>query len=221
MRKILVATDLHLLPSGETLIGLDPAARLGAVLSDAVAHHPDAERLVLLGDLTHHGTPEEYGRLTPLLRDLPWPVSFLIGNHDDRRAFKAAVPEAPVDDNGFVQSIVDFDDLRLVTLDTHDPDARPLHSGRLCAQRLHWLDWALATAGARPCLVFMHHPPIEVGMTGMDRIALQDAGTVRQRLKDAGVRHAFAGHIHRTITATVDDLSVTIFRSPCHQMPMR
>jgi len=36
MRKILVFTDLHLLPEGETLIGLDPGARLRQGLGHAL-----------------------------------------------------------------------------------------------------------------------------------------------------------------------------------------
>jgi hypothetical protein len=34
------------------------------------------------------------------------------------------------------------------------------------------------------------------------------------------VKHVFAGHIHRTITASIDGLPITVFKSPCHQMPM-
>ena len=42
----------------------------------------------------------------------------------------------------------------------------------------------------------------------------------RDLLASGPVTHVFAGHIHRTITATVDGLPMTVFKSPCHQMPM-
>lgn len=220
MAKILVMTDLHITTEGETIIGLDPGARLRAGLAHAAAHHPDADRLVLMGDLTHHGTEAEYARLRGLLADLPWPVTLMIGNHDARPAFRATFPDAPVDGNGFVQSTVDLGDVRLVCLDTHEPTQLPTHAGLLCPARLAWLDETL-DADCRPCLVFLHHPPFETGFTGMDRIRLVNAGELRARLRaHANVVHVFAGHVHRAISASVDGLHMTVFKSPCHQMPM-
>ena len=117
MSKLLIMTDLHLTVPPATIIGLDPGARLAQGLAHAAQHHADADRLILMGDLTHHGKPAQYARLRPLLEGLPWPVSLMIGNHDDRRKFRAAFPEAP-DAGGFVQSITDLPDIRLITLDT-------------------------------------------------------------------------------------------------------
>ncbi len=220
MPKILVMTDLHILPPEGRIIGLDPSKRLESVLDHAARAHPDADRLILMGDLTHHGTAEEYAGLARLLEGRPWPVSLMIGNHDDRATFRAAFPDAATDEDGFVQSVVDFDCLRLILLDTVDPDALPRHSGRLCARRRAWLDAALSSADGRTCLVFMHHPPFLSGLEGMDRIALQDAKDVCDTFRAGSVAHVFAGHIHRTIHATASGVPITVLKSPCHQMPM-
>ena len=220
MAKILVMTDLHLTLEGETIIGLDPGARLAQGLAHAVRVHPDADRLILMGDLTHHGRGAEYARLKSLLTALPWPVTLMIGNHDNRAAFRAAFPDAATDENGFVQSVTDAGDVRLVCLDTHEIRPSVQHAGRLCPQRMDWLTRTLA-ADTRPCLVFLHHPPFATGFTGMDGIGLLNAAELRATLAaHANVAHVFAGHIHRTITASVDGLPVTVFKSPCHQMPM-
>ena len=40
--KLIHITDLHLMPPGELLWGLDPFARLDAALTDIAAHHADA-----------------------------------------------------------------------------------------------------------------------------------------------------------------------------------
>ena len=220
MAKILVMTDLHMTPEGARIIGLDPAARLAAGLAHAARVHPDADRLVLMGDLTHHGAPEEYARLQALLDNLPWPVTLMIGNHDTRATFRAAFPGVPVDPGGFVQSAVDLEDVRLVCLDTHETAPEPEHSGRLCPARLDWLK-ATLDRDDRPCLVFLHHPPFDTGFTGMDRIGLVNAPELRRvLLSRPQVAHVFAGHVHRTICATIEGLPVTVFKSPCHQMPM-
>ena len=54
----------------------------------------------------------------------------------------------------------------------------------------------------------------------MDGIALRNPDALRDVLKTGPVAHLFAGHVHRTITASIDGLSMTIFKSTCHQMPM-
>ena len=219
MTKALVMTDIHITKPGETIIGLDPTERFRETLAHAAKHHSDASRLILTGDLTHHGTAIEYQRLKETLTDLPWPVSFLIGNHDHRANFCAAFPDAATDLNGFVQSIVDLPDTRLILLDTADETAAVPHSGILCEQRMAWLENALAESPT-PCLVFMHHHAFDTGFTGMDDINLTNAAEVRALLKFYSTVHVFAGHIHRTIHASIDGLAMTVFKSPCHQQPM-
>ena len=125
-----------------------------------------------------------------------------------------------MDAGGFVQCSLDLGPVRLICLDTHDPTPDPHHSGHLCPARLDWLDRTLGAAD-RPCLIFLHHPPFDSGFTGMDRIGLTNAAELRALLaRHPRVAHVFAGHIHRTITATVDGVPITVFKSPCHQMPM-
>ena len=219
MAKILVMTDLHITEAGTPSIGLDPALRLSETLAHAATHHSDASHLILTGDLTHNGTPPEYERLKETLQDLPWPVSPLIGNHDNRANFRQAFPQTPTDPNGFVQTTIDLPDTRLILLDTVDENATVPHAGILCPHRLAWLQNALAESPG-PCLVFMHHHAFETGFTAMDRINLANAAEVRTLLKTHNTSHVFAGHVHRTIHATIDGLAMTIFKSPCHQQPM-
>ena len=219
MAKILVMTDLHITEPGNPIIGLDPVERLTETLAHAARHQGDASHLILTGDLTHCGKPLEYERLKETLKDLPWPVSYLIGNHDHRATFRAAFPDAPTDSNGFIQSVFDLPDTRLIMLDTVDEHAPVPHAGLLCADRLSWLQNALAES-PNPCLVFMHHHPFETGFTGMDEINLANATEVRHLLKASNTSHVFAGHVHRTIHATIDSLPITVFKSPCHQQPM-
>jgi 3',5'-cyclic AMP phosphodiesterase CpdA len=220
MAKLLVMTDLHLTDGSRQIIGLDPMERLRAVLDHACSHQPDADRLLLLGDLTHFGQTASYKALRDVLADAPWPVSFLLGNHDRRTNFQHVFPNVPVDTAGFVQSTIDLPDMRLVTLDSLDENARPAHSGWLCAARLNWLDAALASAD-KPCLVFLHHTPFRTGFDGMDAIWLRNANAFLDVIRRHTVTHVFAGHIHRTIHASIGGVPITVFKSPCHQMPMR
>ena len=227
--KALIFTDLHITPPGQTLIGLDPLARFKDGLAHALSRHPDAQHIILLGDLTHTGAPAEYARLAPVLADCPIPVTVTMGNHDLRQNITSAFPTA-LNSDDFAQTALDLGPLRLLILDTHDYDNQaPLEQdGWLCDTRLSWLDAELARAATdgKDVVVFAHHPPCPVGFWAMDAIGLANSDALLSRLHAAPhVRHLICGHIHRTIHASASNptggsLPVTILKSPCHQIPM-
>lgn len=227
--KALIFTDLHITPPGETIIGLDPLARFAEGLDHALARHPDAQHVILLGDIAHAGDPASYARLAPLLADCPIPVTVTMGNHDLRGPLRAAMAGS-FNAEGFAQHARDLGPLRLLILDTHDyENCAPLkQDGWLCETRLAWLDAELSRAAAegKEVVVFAHHPPCPVGFWAMDAIGLANAEALLGRLHAAPhVRHLVCGHIHRTINASAANpdggaLPVTILKSPCHQIPM-
>lgn len=222
MNKLLVFSDLHLTAPGETIIGLDPAQRFRSMLDHALAHHADAAGVVLLGDLTHRGTPAEYAALKAILDGLRLPLRPTIGNHDSRARFRAAFPQAQ-DQDGFAQCAFDLGLTRVVVLDTADETgAVPRHAGHLCDTRLDWFDAELRAAAGRPLLVFCHHPPFATGFDGMDAIRLMNGDALLDRLAahDAAA-HLICGHVHRTISGTARGVGFSVLKSPCHQMPMR
>ncbi len=217
--KIIVMSDIHIVAPGETIIGLDPSARFAAGLAHALATHPDASRIVLIGDLTHHGAPEEYQALRALLADVPIPVHMTLGNHDRREAFRQVFPDAP-DVAGFVCENIPLNGATLVLGDTLDGPPYPAghHAGAMCAARLAWLDAALGAA-ERPILA-LHHHPAPILFPGMDRIALTNGDAVLDIAAKAGTQQMIFGHVHRTISGQMRGIPFAIFKSPCHQMPM-
>lgn len=220
MTKLIVFTDLHILPEGGRIIGIDPYQRLEAGIEHVNRHHPDAARVIVTGDLTHHGDADSYRRLAGLLARLTPPVSVTIGNHDHRETFRSHFSATETDENGFVQSVIDLPDARLVLLDTLGL-AEHHHAGFLCPARLAWLETQLATAGSRPVLIFMHHPPHDTGFRGMDEIRLVNGDAFYDTVvKHGNVRHIFAGHVHRTISGSHRGIPFSVFKSPAHQQPM-
>ncbi len=222
MQKILVLTDLHIREAGQTIIGLDPMARFLAVLEAALAHHGDAEALVLLGDLTHAGKAAEYARLAEVLARVHVPVLPMLGNHDRRAAFLAAFPQAPVTKSGHVQAVMDLDGHRIITLDTLDgpPYPKGQSAGLLGPERLKWLRKVLEEADGRIPLVFAHHPPMRIGLPFMDEIRLQDGREMLSLLAAYPGAHLFCGHVHRTISGSHRGVPFTLFKSTCHQSPL-
>lgn len=219
MQKILFLSDLHICAPGGMIIGLSPSQRLAEALSAAITAHPDAAALVLLGDLTHHGTDAEYVELARLLADVPVPVIPMLGNHDRRDAFLRAFPDAPQMASGHIQQWRDIGRHRLITLDSLDgpPFVEGHHAGRLCDARRAFLEEALVTREGRHAVVCIHHPPFETGIIGMDHIALADGAAFLDLLAGQGGVHLICGHIHRTMSGSARSVPWSMFKSPCHQ----
>jgi Icc protein len=219
MQKILFISDLHLRAGHETIIGLEPTARFQAVLDAALAEHPDARALVLLGDLTHSGEVDAYRTLKSMLHDVPMPVIAMMGNHDQRDVFLKVFPDTPSSDGGFIQQCVDIGDHRIITLDSLDgpPFREGHHAGRLCETRLKFLKDALTTRGTKHAIVCIHHPPFDTGITGMDKIKLAQGDAFLDLLAGYGNLHLICGHIHRTMSGSSRGVPWSVFKSPCHQ----
>jgi 3',5'-cyclic AMP phosphodiesterase CpdA len=212
--KIILLTDTHLTAPGGTVCGLDPLARLDACIADINRHHADADLVVLSGDLANDGEPEAYMALRESLTALTPPHHLMLGNHDDRAIFRDVFPEADVED-GFVQAAVDTADGRLILLDTLDFGHV---EGRLCAERLRWLDRRLGEAQGRPVFVFMHHPPFQLRMPVLDGIGLADPDLLHAVMaKHGNVRHIFAGHVHRLATGVWRGIPFSTLRGTNHQ----
>lgn len=211
-------TDPHMVPEGERLFGLDPAARLAACIGHINAHHGDAGACVLSGDLADRGDAASYERLRRLLDELVVPWRLTVGNHDDRVSVRAVFPTAFAAGQDFAQSFEDTPAGALILLDSLDPGH---YGGRLCPDRLAWLDARLAGLGDRPAYLFLHHPPCAIGIPSLDAMALANSDDLFRVISGRGnVRHLFVGHVHRPIGGSWRGLPFTAVASINHQVPL-
>ena len=164
--------------------------------------------LLLSGDLTEFGDAASYARLAEMLADLPFPVHLMVGNHDDRGALCANFPGTPIK-QGFVQYVLPLPGLRLIALDTLEPGR---HGGAFCSERAKWLSDQLDADTITPVLIAMHHPPFVSGLDWLDGSA--DAAWIARFTRAiAGrpqVRAILAGHLHRTIHASIAGVPLTV-----------
>jgi 3',5'-cyclic-AMP phosphodiesterase len=215
--KIIQVSDLHLTLPGGKLSGIDPLTRLEDCIADLNRHQADADLVVFSGDLTNDGEPEAYAALKERLADLAAPYRLMMGNHDDRAAFRAAFPQAAHED-GFIHSSIDLPDGRIILLDTLEPGHI---EGRLCEARLAWLDGALAGA-PQGAFLFLHHPPFPIGIPSLDKWRLADAEALGEiLLRHANVRHIFAGHVHRFAAGTWSGIPFVTVRSTAVQSALQ
>jgi len=142
-----------------------PSAELRAdclrrCVADINRHQPDA--VVFTGDTVQHGQPEEYVRLRESLAPLKAPLYLVPGNRDDKNEMRAAFSDcAHLPATGeFLHYVIEDYDTRLVGIDSTLAGER---KGRFCESRQAWLDKTLKEQPDRATLLFIHHPPFDVG----------------------------------------------------------
>ena len=211
--KLIQLTDIHLTTPGETIGGRDPNANFERALDHALRNHPDAEAMVITGDLSDWGELQDYERLRDRLTRVPVPVQLCIGNHDDRESFLKVFPEF-ADANGFVQKSVQLTNGTAILLDTWGPET---HAGHYCETRAAWLDRALCEA-KEPVWLFQHHNPVPTHLGPMDEIMLLDSDLLGQTIAPhaAKIRHLFFGHCHLPLSGSFHGIPVTAIRGTNH-----
>lgn len=216
--KFIHLTDTHVVGAGLSLYGGNPARRLARAVDSINAEHADAEFVVVTGDLTHWGEPDAYDVLAGELARLVVPVRPMVGNHDDTPAFARAFPAVGRDPAGFVQYAEDRDGTLCLFLDTTE---RGTHAGQYCRARLDWLAARLGE-GTGPVLLFMHHPPFDLGIAALDRIRMRDDAAFFEVLRPHAhrIRHLFIGHVHRAAFGNWRGLSFSTMRGLNHQVAL-
>ena len=211
--KLLQLTDIHLTTPGKTIAGRDPNANFERALAHALAAHPDAEAIVITGDLSDWGDRADYLRLRDVRARLPVPMHLCIGNHDDRRTFLEVFPEL-VDKNGFVQRAAPLSEGTAILIDTWAPET---HAGHFCEVRADWLSQTLADVSG-PVYLFCHHNPVPTHISPCDQIMLLDAerlGAAVAPFREK-IAHIFFGHCHLPLSGSFHGIPVSAPRGTNH-----
>lgn len=211
MLKFIHLTDLHITGTGETHEGYDTFAATQRAFRHAIDLFPDADFIVVTGDLANWGEPAAYRRLEEFSRTIDLPLFLMIGNHDNRENFFEVFGERHPFAMPFAQYGVDFDRYRLLFLDTQ---AIGTHGGTLCSRRLAWLEGELA-ASNKDVLLFMHHHPVSFGAPSLDAKGMDNWPEFHRVLaRHRGrIRHIFHGHCHVAVQGNVEGISFSGIRS--------
>ena len=215
MSKLIWMSDLHFAAEG-SIMGIEPCARLRAAVDLINTQYGDAEKCVISGDMVNRGTARDYRAVRVELDRLAMPYVPMVGNHDSRTEFSAAL-EVALDSNGFAQSAFSVSGVWILCLDTLTPGE---DYGSYCTTRLAWLSAQLALHPNAPTFVFMHHPPLILGLPMQDQDRLLEADGLLDVLSAAPqVKHLFIGHVHRPIVGTVRGIPFATMRSILMQAP--
>jgi Icc protein len=206
--RILQLSDVHRFADpDERLFGIPTRELFEDVLAHVERSGLRPDHVVVTGDHTHDELPQTYAavreELAPFL-DRLWLVP---GNHDDRAVLRAAFDDRiPADGEGRVTFSFRAGDWLCLGLDTQVPGAV---GGRIGAEQVDWIRAQLDEHRPRAAVLFMHHPPVELGLAWLDRIGLEDADLLHDLLMDQPrVRLVCCGHVHHETSNRVGSAEV-------------
>ena len=220
--KFIHLSDIHLTPPGQKAADLDPWERLEACFRSIEERHPEAELLVVTGDVSSDGQAETYRLLNDRLSDLRLPCRLVPGNHDDRAAMVRHLKGLEKDEAGYLQGTIQTSAGAFIFLDSQSgPHDGSSHHGLLCEKRLAWLESRLEENADRSVYLFMHHPPFVSGMTFMDRTRLRNPEDLALVLEGREqVKHLFLGHLHRSVSGSWKGIPFSVQSSTCFQVAL-
>ncbi|AFZ34979.1 metallophosphoesterase [Stanieria cyanosphaera PCC 7437] len=178
--------------------------------------------LLLPGDLTQDGEPENHQWLSSRLKQLPFPVYVIPGNHDvptllatnnsigfnDFPSYYQACGYQNCSELYYTKEILPG--VQLIALNSNQFDAEGQQIGYLDQKQLSWLQNTLQQVSERLILVMIHHNVIE-HLPGQSqhslgkRYMLSNAPDLLKILSKYSVKLLFTGHLHIQDVASFKD----------------
>ncbi len=197
--RFAVLADAHAAPAdAQPVDGLDSLDGLERAIAAVGRLNPTPDFVVHLGDLVGEETAEAYAAFARAATALRVPQYVVLGNHDvpDLAAAAMSTPDdadragAPSGSYAFRRGSV-----ALVVMNSQR-DGGP--GGLVGPVQREWLAATLAAHGRAPAVVFVHHPPVRIGIDWLDELRLADGPEVLDVIRAAGnVRAVFTGHVHQ------------------------
>lgn len=219
---LLHISDTHVLAGGGLLYDRVASERhLQTLFDEFEASGARPEAIVFTGDLADKGEPDAYARIRgivdPVAERLGAQVIWVMGNHDDRSAFRRGLlGESRVDGTGGVRPVDRVDDvngLRVITLDSTVPGH---HHGEVAPAQLDWLAEELSMPAPHGTILAMHHPPVPSVLDLAVAVELRDQAGLAEVVEGSDIRSIIAGHLHYSSTATFAGVPVSVASASCY-----
>jgi 3',5'-cyclic AMP phosphodiesterase CpdA len=148
----------------------------------------------------------------PVARRLGAQVIWVMGNHDDRAAFRSnLLGEYP--SAGSIDRVYDVSGLRIIALDSTVPG---FHHGEVTDAQLDWLAEELSTPSPHGTILAMHHPPLPSVLDLAVAVELREQSGLAEVLFGSDVRGIIAGHLHYSSTGTFAGIPVSVASATCY-----
>ncbi|SFR69407.1 Calcineurin-like phosphoesterase [Agromyces sp. CF514] len=215
---LLHISDTHLLAGGGSLYDrVSSEQHLRTLFDEFEASGGRPEAIVFTGDLADKGEPDAYDRIRrivdPVAERLGSQVIWVMGNHDDRAAFRRGLLDDEVGGTRSVDRVDDVNGLRIITLDSTVPGH---HHGEISPDQLDWLAEELSIPAPHGTILAMHHPPVPSVLDLAVSVELRDQSGLAEVVEGSDIRSIIAGHLHYSSTATFAGVPVSVASASCY-----
>lgn len=213
-------TDLHIKQGGQQAYKkVDTLQCLRKAINHINNLKPRPDYVAITGDLGDFGTTDEYQVIKAELIKLEVAMLVVPGNHDHRVNLRAGLAGlAEFDHPEFCNFVVAHDKQVLIGLDS-SVIGKPY--GHLSQETLTWLSDTLKQHQDKSALLFLHHPPMQVGLGHMDVQNLTNADELYEVLNQFNnISGLCAGHLHRPVTALWRSIPVWVGPSHSHSVTL-
>ncbi len=190
-------SDLHIKAFNEKAYGIVPTSEN---LSNCVQHinqlNPLPDVVLVTGDITGNALKSELLHAASILDELTIPFFVIPGNHDNPTDvfFVFGEEHCPSFENGYINYVLDDYPIRLIGLDS---TAKALPGGEFCETRAAWLESQLEKNKDKPTILFLHHPPVDVGVLETHLDGFTGAELLAQVVqKYDNIERIICGHVH-------------------------
>ena len=214
-------SDTHLLRGGEPLAGVaDTVEALAQVSGQLERLGGGVDAIVVTGDVADLGEPDAYrlarSALEPLAERMGARLVWVMGNHDERAAFRSELLGEPASDAP-VHRVVEVDGLRIIALDSTVPG---YHHGELDDASLDWLDAALEEPAVHGTVLALHHAPIPTPIALMDVLELRGQERLAEVVRGRDVRLILGGHLHYATNGSFAGIPVSVAGATAYTMDL-
>lgn len=165
----------------------------------------------MTGDLIQDDTPEAYQRFRDAFEPLGLPVHCVPGNHDIVPMMRDALDAPPF----YYCDSYRRHDWLMLGIDSCKPGSA---GGCISDAEMQRMVSLIAGSDAPHVLVCLHHPPVPVGSTWLDRVGLDNGPEFLRIAAATGrVRGCLFGHVHQAVEETHDGVQIIGTPSTCRQ----
>ncbi|MFB7249435.1 phosphodiesterase [Microbacterium sp. NPDC056234] len=215
---VLHLSDTHFVGDGGLLHdSIDSDRNLAELFEGFAKSNTRPEAIVFTGDLADAGDPDAYRRLRELVEPaaerLGAQVIWVMGNHDERVAFRKGLLDQDADDSVPVDRVFDINGLRIIALDSTVPGH---HHGEISEEQLEWLAGILAEPAPDGTLIALHHPPVPSPLGLISLVELKDQDRLAEVIRGTDVRGVLGGHLHYSTHSTFAGVPVSVASATCY-----
>lgn len=206
-------SDSHIAAPGKKAYNIaSTAENMASCVEHINRLNPQPNLVLFTGDITYSGKITEARRAADILNELCCPFYVTPGNHDIRSTLRSVFKKngCPAENSGFLNYVVENYDIRMIGLDTTRTNAP---GGEICHRRAKWLSEKLKENSEQPTIIFMHHPPVKLGVLETDEDGFIGADLLGEIVaKYSNILSLLCGHIH--LAAHVNWRGKTISTAP-------